>query len=383
MYGTFRSPWPLLFIFLMLASLHLEGQAGVSQEPALTSVSFVRKFHGTVEGKYPIIVLLTSWGDNRLTGSYYYERIGKAIELHGSFTGEGRFKLREFIDGRQSGIFTGEFFSADSVGGVWFDSHGGGRKLSFGLRSLENETPAPWTGTWYLNDPWDEGRLIIGNESNDSMDFALKVVRGNHLGQIEGRASLNGREAIFNGSLFGEEPCGFKFILGDRYVEVIQQTGSLNCGFGVRAYADGRFEAELRKVKPELSHGSGEEKVFRTNDQLDAFRRVVGEKWYDIFAFNMQGTINVAPMDGDPPGCRVVEGAVAGLFATNQAILMHDDRGRFWGLTTNFEEDDQQIVQYVTNAEEWKRKMPPSLKSWYDQFFEGLPLVKQFYPREK
>ncbi len=346
----------------------------------LQVLPFAREFQGMVGEQQPVVMVLVNWGDSSLTGSCQYLDDGRHTELYGNFKRENKFTIKEYGDSGQRGVFTGSFISSDSIAGLWVDSQGG-QELPFALRSSSDEgTASPWKGTWYLNDPWDEGRLIIGNVRADSLHFGLMVVRGAHLGQVEGRAVVKGNEAFFSNALFGEKPCQFSFTRGEGYIDVEQLTGATACGFGIRAHANGRFENEFRQVSPELSVGGEDDAIFRTPAQRDSFRRLVGEEFYQRFAYNMQGVVPGTNIEGDPPDSRIVKGVAIGLYATNQAIMMHDDQGNFWGLTTDFNSSEELVIQYVTNALDWQNRLPPNLEAWYQSTFEGVPLYKQFFP---
>lgn len=56
---------------------------------------------------------------SKLSGSYYYERIGKDIPVRGTIEETGSIVLEEFVKGQKTGTFTGKFVSAARMEGKW------------------------------------------------------------------------------------------------------------------------------------------------------------------------------------------------------------------------------------------------------------------------
>jgi hypothetical protein len=56
---------------------------------------------------------------SKLSGSYYYERIGKDISVRGAIDEAGSIVLEEFVKGHKTGIFTGKFVSDVRIEGKW------------------------------------------------------------------------------------------------------------------------------------------------------------------------------------------------------------------------------------------------------------------------
>ncbi len=358
----------LLFLYLLLVTF-LPAQSN-SKGASADAGPFIQRFEGAIAGKHPILMNIIYWGDGEISGWYYYERSGRRIELQGEVDEYNRFELREYAERDHTGTFTGLFTGPTHLEGLWIDP-ANNKELSFSVSALKNGPDEQgWTGDWYLNDAWDGGRLIIGNVSRDSFDFALFVLRSGHLGQVTGTAAFDGATAVFADQLYSQTPCRLTFEHGNTFVQITQQTGAMACGFGMRAHANGRFEAEARIIEPEIAYGEKGD-LFETEEQRDAFRRLLGA-WYANVAFNMQG---VRPQEVAPEDARdltAVEGAAMGFIGTHQAIVLHRDHEEYWILTLGFEEG-QSVLHYLTNVETDLNQLPHTLEEWREPF-QGFPL---------
>ena len=56
---------------------------------------------------------------SKLSGSYYYVRIGKDIRLSGTIDDGGTVLLEEFVNGEKTGTFRGRFVSNERMEGTW------------------------------------------------------------------------------------------------------------------------------------------------------------------------------------------------------------------------------------------------------------------------
>lgn len=349
--------------------------------PALDSVVevttpdpyFLKKYIGSIDGKLPIEMVLVNWGDGFISGRYWYTSKNKPIELSGELTDSltKAYNIVEFVNGKEGAKFEGNLTDIDSLSGTW-KSKDGKRTLPFVLKTVPlPDDEGNWTGNWHLNQVWDSGYIMIGNVSNDSLDFALTVVRGSHIGTLEGRAARHGSKAIFKQKTFEDEPCELKFECFGDYILVEQPSSSLACGFGARAYAAGRFERKKFIHKTTLDVGTGDDDVFFTQATHDEFRRLVGDRMYELFAFNME----VKERTTNAQGQTVVTGAVPGLYTSNEAIIIYDQSNNFWAATLEFKDGSEEpFVHYFTNDPAAKRKLPPDIESWRDGF-KGYKIV--------
>lgn len=336
---------------------------------------FLQTFEGTIAGKYPIEMHLVSWGYGGLTGHYAYKKVGKKISIFGDFENETSFKLTEYVDNEHTGTFVGRFENEQRITGIWSNPKGT-KNLPFEL-TLQQHAPdkTGWEGVWHLNEIWDGGTLLIGNVTENSLDFAISVTRTTHMGEIWGTAIRKGNNAVFKSVEFtfdeeAPEPCHLTFALHPDYIEVDQLSSTLACGFGMRAYAGGRFDKKRIEKKPNLSFGSAETDIFPNQIVHDAFKHLVGERYYEVFAFNMQVYEKVAQNPADNFSAIVVQGGVIGAFTVNEAIIMYNEKGKFWAVTTDLDEEskEQLVLRYFTNDTVYQGKLPPTLAAWCDRF---------------
>jgi len=333
----------------------------------------MKDYEGSIDGKFPIRLHLVNWGTGSLSGNYWYKKVGKKIELYGEFINGSNtaFNIKEYAQDKHTGTFEGKFENADKISGTWSDPKST-KKRSFVANAVKTAADnSGWSGTWHLNDVWDSGTLLIGNVRKDSADFAISVFRGGHMGEVEGTAVRKGNQLIFNQHILAvEDPaskCAMTLTLKGDYVQIEQTSSGWECGFGMRAYAGGKFEKRKLSLKPTIKYGA--EEVFANKAQHDGFYALVGAKMYEKFAYNLQGFEKQEQVAGDGFKATVVTGAAIGMYMTNEAIIMYDGRGKYWAATLDFV-GEQGLVRYFSNDDKWKKKMPPTIEKWRERFSE-------------
>jgi hypothetical protein len=326
---------------------------------------FLKKYEGTINGNLPVEMVLVNWGDGFLSGRYWYKDKGQPIELSGELAEDMNFQITEFSNNKETGTFAGALADPSYLSGAW-TSASKSKNFTFELHEIPPPADvAAWADNWHLNEVWDNGTLMIGNVSQDSFDFALTIVRGSHTGAIEGRAVISGNKARFSRKEFEEKPCVLLFERIDDRIELKQPSSNFECGFGARAYAGGTYERRNLIKKASLAVGTGEGSVFPTQELHDAFKSLVGEKMYDLFAFNMQQTETEKKQNGRTS----VTGAIPGLFRTNEAVIVFDKTGLIWAATLDVDETtNESLVRYFTNDPASKRQLPPEIQSWREGF---------------
>jgi hypothetical protein len=75
-------------------------------------------FRGEIARALKIEMKLLREG-SKLSGSYYYERIGRDIQLTGTIEETGSLVLEEFAKGQKTGVFTGKVVSDERIEGTW------------------------------------------------------------------------------------------------------------------------------------------------------------------------------------------------------------------------------------------------------------------------
>lgn len=326
---------------------------------------FIKKYQGTLDGIIPVEMVLVNWGDGYLSGRYWYVGKGKPIELNGELLDGSDFQIVEYVNDKETGVFDGSLNDPSLLVGTW-SNPSKTRHLAFELREVPTpDSLSAWAGNWHLNEVWDKGTLLIGNVRPDSFDFALTIVRTSHTGAIDGQAAIRGNKAFFSQKEFDEKPCVLRFERMDGFIQLEQPSSNFACGFGARAYAGGIYERRNLIKKATLSAGMAEQDVFPNEALHDAFKSLVGDEMYELFAFNMQ----VVEKERIAGGLTVVTGAVPGLFRTNEAVIVYNAGGGIWAATLDTDATtNEMLVRYFTNDPAWAKKMPPSVQNWQEGF---------------
>jgi len=221
----------------------LNQQNTVEQNLVSGTDPFIKYYEGNIGGKLAISMKLLSWGDGTIDGTYQYKKVGEDIDLIGELQLDETFVLREYSDFDATGKFKGSLTEPAHLTGTWqnIDST---KILSFELKEIRDATldQVGWTGTWYLKGENGGGRLIIGNVTASTFDFGISVVRGGHVGVIFDQATYSNKSGTFNKVVDGPgDPCILRFDHNGDHIQISQKSGPFECGFGARAYADGKF----------------------------------------------------------------------------------------------------------------------------------------------
>ena len=66
------------------------------------------KLKGKINYKYPVTMNLT-FNNSSISGTYYYDKYKRVMTIDGNMSSDGKIRLAEYSDGRQSGEYVGEF----------------------------------------------------------------------------------------------------------------------------------------------------------------------------------------------------------------------------------------------------------------------------------
>ncbi|MFQ5446090.1 MAG: hypothetical protein ACE5FF_04085 [Saprospiraceae bacterium] len=345
--------------------------APTNSSPLFTG--FLKSYRGLFENGKEIEMVLVNWGDGFLSGHYLYTGIGTPLELNGEMLDSTHFELIESHNFKDTGSFRCDLTNTDTLSGIWSNPAKTVR-LAFKLAEVQSSGDNQrWTGNWHMNEIWDNGTLMIGNVTKDSFDFALNVVRSGHIGTLQGRAAVHDDRALFNKQEYEDEACSIQFEHHGDFIAIEQQSSNFACGFGARAYVGGIYEKKL--VLKTASLSVGKDGVFPDSILHEAFKKLVGDSIYSIFAFNMQMTepSRVTLKNGD--SITVNPGFVAGLLGINEAIIGYGEDGRIWAATLDVDEfGDDVVVKYFTNDENYAAHPPKFIEDWRDGF-DDYPLI--------
>jgi len=192
----------------------------------------------------------------RLTGTYFYPRVGKNIELKGSIDKDGNVELRESDEtGKETGVFKGKWKSNDiglaEIEGKWSRTDGS-KQTDF----LLTQQPIEFTAVV---------RVVpkVVRESNKEAKYSVDA----EYPQIEGDARFDkfNREAR---AMITKDVAAFKTAetsaAGEEEMDLPEetQTSTLNIGYQVRFATDDLISVEFSQS--EYSRGAAHPNSFTT-----------------------------------------------------------------------------------------------------------------------
>lgn len=347
-------------------------------QPTSPQDPLIRRYTGNIGDTRSISMQLVNWGDGFLSGRLF-DAEGHLIDLvQGEMNLDETVELQLIKEGKVIEEFRFPYTDLDQIRGTWRKGSSGPTK-DFSLQAVlpSADQPQSWSGTWFLNGIWDGGELLIGDVRDTAFYFALSILRNTHSGVLDGEARISGDSAIYHRPVdfaFDEDSCALYFFLKEDHIELDQRSSPSSCGFGMRAYANGRYDNKPIELQPELSYGDSSA-TFQDKTQHDAFKAWIGEANYLQVAGNMQVT---DPQDyrnaKEGIDGRVVEGVVMGLFTFNEAIILHDFNKGFWVATIDSENEEELLIRYFTNQPDWKKRLPQAFEKWR-QSFPDYPVI--------
>jgi hypothetical protein len=266
---------------------------------------------GTI-GELPVHMSLTI-SDGIVTGSYYYDRVGKELKLEGSTEADRMIYLDEYDEnGELTGKFDGWYTRGIRITGSWTNAKTDA-KLDFNL-SIIGGIPANavWAGEWHRMDTgcFDSATLAIFNETNSSFEFQLDAFSGSHMGFVDGKALIDGKTAIFKDKDTSAE---LTFSLAGGLLEVVSG-GDISYYAGMGVAFDGSYTKEALPEETLLAQG-----YLGSEEQEDAFRAMTG-KDYELFLNTAQ--LGYEEEDRDGFGAQVYRWTVRGLSGYAESIVM-------------------------------------------------------------
>jgi hypothetical protein len=204
-----------------------------------------REFSGAINRSIRIKMTLSQSGKT-LSGSYYYEKVGKPITLSGSINGQ-QFTLKEYdASGNNTGTFSGRFVTPDTIEGSWSNADAS-KTYPFSLNAGGAATRTPTSTPGSVDGKYErldaKGRIEkdSGAELNvetqaDGMirvegdaTLVINAKTGNvRTGEISASAKLNGNQL----NLEGDGGCQIKIIFGKGSLEATEDNGQCG-GLGV------------------------------------------------------------------------------------------------------------------------------------------------------
>lgn len=198
------------------------------------------EYAGTIKGTIAIRMTLAVEGQ-RVTGSYFYEKYKKPIQLAGAVDPDGTVLLIEG-DGRgaETGRFEGRFTAGGAFEGSW-SSPDGVKQMPFSVRPAGSPPPSPDpTGVYSRGDGSLDVRLLAGGR----VKVHLVVVQGPgaHIGEVDAELDLSGSVAVYrNGA------CEITFRFGADSALVEQKGTDSDCDFGAFVTVAGEYKKKAGK----------------------------------------------------------------------------------------------------------------------------------------
>lgn len=88
------------------------------------SIDFIRTYEGKINNQYPITFKITS-NNGQVSGTYFYNSVGKDLQLKGTIDNNGNINLTEYdAKGNMTGIFKGNIKNNSKIEGQWSKPNG-------------------------------------------------------------------------------------------------------------------------------------------------------------------------------------------------------------------------------------------------------------------
>jgi hypothetical protein len=201
------------------------------------------EYVGTIKGTIPIRMTLKVEGQ-RVTGTYYYEKYKKPIQLTGAVGADGTVLLMEYDGkGAETGRFEGSFSPNGAFSGSW-SSPDRSKEMPFSVRPSDGaaSTLDP-TGSYSTKNGSLAVRLLAGGK----VKIHLVVVQGPgaHIGEVDAELNLLGDVAVYSS---GACEITFRFKPDSALVE--QKGTDSDCDFGAFVTVAGTYKRKAGKPVP-------------------------------------------------------------------------------------------------------------------------------------
>ena len=195
-----------------------EGQAAAG---GVTPAQEVKYFRGSIGSALGLQMKLIR-NDQKLVGSYYYQKIGQKIDLRGTIDSANNITLEEFDGtGKQTGIFKGLWTTDEdgmiNIAGNWTRPDGD-KKTAFSL----HQEPIEFTGPVEI-----AGKQI--KENNKKLQYEIDVEYPQITGSTNPAAEKFNQQAK---ALVTEEVRSFRSAMVDAADEEIESTTGSDLGIG-------------------------------------------------------------------------------------------------------------------------------------------------------
>lgn len=105
---------------------------------SILNLDFIQTYSGKINNKYPFHIKITS-NEGKITGNYFYDKLGENIELKGLLSKDSILTLNEFDKkGNQTGAWKGKFLNLNKAEGNWSKPNGKSNKSFYFIKTSDN-----------------------------------------------------------------------------------------------------------------------------------------------------------------------------------------------------------------------------------------------------
>lgn len=214
-----------------------------------------------------------------------------------------------------------------------------------------------WDGEWTRVSVSNPGTLTISNYNGKSLDIVIDVLSGGNTSGIEGKATIEGDQAIL---VDNEFECRVDLTLNKDSITVGETQGCTQIG-GIGTFFSGEYknkEATAKTTKQTLSSLN----IIAPENDSD-IQKLLGND-YEDFVSNMQ-LVSDARAEYGLEETLVIEGGVRGLYTIKEGIIVMDPFKNYYiGSIVN----DGTKVKFYTNDAAYKTKIHDVVDQWRQDF---------------
>lgn len=387
----------VLILVLMLTSASCKGTTGIGTDnPVLpdtsqsasappVSPSATETFAET-PGNNNVIMLEGTIGDipvhmslyisgGIVTGSYYYDKVGKELKLKGTTAEADRMIYLDEYDenGELTGKFDGWYTHSIRMTGSWTNSKTD-KTLNFNLKVIGGiPANAIWAGEWKRMDTgrFGSATLVVFNETKSGFEFQMDAFSGAHMGFINGTAVIDGTTAYFKDK---DTTAALVFSMKNDLIDVVSK-GEIYYYAGANVVFDGSYTQKKLPEDTLLNMG------YVPDEARDVAMHAMTGEDYELF-------LNTAQIRGDREdidglGAEVFNWWVNGFAGSNESIVMFLPDGKLCAAVID---PERNAFKVYTNAE-YITAIPETIWSWIADLQELLGLTSdlpvQFHNTDK
>lgn len=214
-----------------------------------------------------------------------------------------------------------------------------------------------WDGEWTRVSVSNPGTLTISNYNGKTLDIVIDVLSGGNTSGIEGKATIEGDQAIL---VDNEFECRVDLTLNKDSITVGETQGCTQIG-GIGTFFSGEYknkEATAKTPKQTLSSLN----IIAPENDTD-IQKLLGDD-YNEFVSNMQLVSDARAKYGREETL-VIEGGVRGLYTIKEGIIVMDPFKNYYiGSIVN----DGEKVKFYTNDAAYKTKVHDVVDQWRQDF---------------